>query len=245
MTADRLSAAPHPVTGTLSAFTAAWGQLPSRGFLRVLAISLGAAVVALAALWWGLDHWLSSYTGIATQDHWWARAAGWLANHGAAGLVLLASWFLLPALTTTVMGALLDDIVDAVEQRHYPAHPALHPIGMGLGAWLGLTSGLRMIGINFLLIPVYIVLAFTVIGPFALYLVVNGYLLGRDYLQMVAVRHLGTGGDRAFRARNTDGVFAVGLATSGLLLVPGINLLAPLIGAAMATHVFHQRHANR
>jgi CysZ protein len=222
----------------INAFFKAWAQVPSGPFLRVFLLGSVAALAVLTGLWWLTDGWLSSYAGLP-PGNWWGRTLGWLADHGAVGLTLLATWLLFPAVSTTVMGILLDDVVDAVEAVHYPAAKAPRPMGLSEGAWLGLKSGLRFLGVNLLLSPVYIVLLFTAIGPFILFLLVNGYMLGRDYMQMVSVRHLGKQGDEAFRRANKAMTFGLGVATSLLFLVPVVNLFAPLVGAAMATHLFH------
>jgi uncharacterized protein involved in cysteine biosynthesis len=224
----------------VNAFFKAWSQVPSGRFMRIFLVGSVIALVALFGLWWGLDGWLSSYAGLPPAT-WWGRALSWIADNGAVGLTLIATWLLFPAVATTVMGMLLDDVVDAVEDAHYPQAKAPRPMGLSEGAWLGLKSGLRFLGINLLLSPVYVLLIFTAIGPFILFLVVNGFLLGRDYVQMVAIRHLGADGEGGFRRDNKTIVFAVGLATSLLFLVPVVNLFAPLVGAAMATHLFHEK----
>jgi CysZ protein len=229
------------VIGIIPAFFASLAQVPSRAFMKVALIGIIAALLVLGSMWWGLDGWLSHYDSITKRGTWWAKSIGWLADHGAVGITLLASWFLFPALASMVIGALLDDIVDAVEAKHYPNHSAPTPIGMVLGIKLGVRSGLRLIVINLMLLPAYIILSFTIIGAFALYMLVNGFLLGRDYVQMVAIRHGGAVGDDRFRKKYPFLVLAVGMITSGLFLVPFVNLFAPLIGAAMATHLFHQR----
>jgi CysZ protein len=222
----------------IDAFLKAWAQMSSRAFLRVFLLGSGTALLVLLGLWWGLDHWLGSYDGLPPPT-WWGKALSWLADHGAVAIALVASWLLFPAVATTVMGILLDDVVDAVEARDYPADKAPRPMGKAEGAAMGLGSGLRFLGINLLLAPVYIVLLFTAVGPFLLYLAVNGYLLGRDYVQMVAVRHLEKTGEKQFRQSHKLLVFSVGVATSLLFLVPFVNLFAPIVGAAMATHLFH------
>jgi uncharacterized protein involved in cysteine biosynthesis len=37
--------------------------------------------------------------------------------------------------------------------------------------------------------------------------------------------------------------FTLGVAGTGLFMVPILNLAAPVLGAAMATHLFHGRKA--
>jgi CysZ protein len=233
----------------IRAATLSLAQLFDSRLLRVLGISaaltLTLFLLLAVAAGFGLRFGLAQMS-LAKLPNWLERGWGWIDGLIAAlgGLGLFAGLlFLFPAIATLVMGLLLDDVVDAVEDRHYPAARAPRPTGRLEGLWLGLASGGRMLLVNLLLLPVYGLLLFTGIGPFLLYLLVNGYLLGRDFVQMIAIRHLGRAGEKAHRAKTRNTQFSIGVLTSLLYLVPIANILAPLLGAAMATHVFHQnRH---
>ena len=72
-----------------------------------------------------------------------------------------------------------------------------------------------------------------------LFLAVNAVLVGRDLDEMVAARHP----HLVHAAASRTSRFVLGLVANLLLLVPLVNLLAPIIAAAMATHLFHQRGA--
>ena len=76
-----------------------------------------------------------------------------------------------------------------------------------------------------------------------LFFAANGWLLGRDLGEMVAVRHVPDDGMKAWRASTRWPRLGMGLIVSGLLTVPGINLFAPILGAAMAANLFHGRKA--
>ncbi|TZG24954.1 EI24 domain-containing protein [Sphingomonas montanisoli] len=165
---------------------------------------------------------------------------------GAVALTLLAGWFLFPAIAVGVLCAYIDRVVAIVEARHYPqaAATARSP-GVASVALLGLRSAGRVLLYNLIALPFYILLLFTVIGPFALFVAVNGAALGRDLGEMVASRH----GDRASRAAwlvsSRVGRFLIGAITTFLFLIPFANLLAPILGGAMATHLYHRRtHAH-
>jgi uncharacterized protein involved in cysteine biosynthesis len=106
---------------------------------------------------------------------------------------------------------------------------------------MGLRSAARVVAVNLLLLPVYIVLLATGIGTAAAFLIVNGWLLGRDLGDMVAARHLDAAGVAAWRRGTKGPRFLLGLADAALFLIPVVNLAAPVLGAAMATHLFHGR----
>jgi CysZ protein len=221
-------------------------QLGDARLIRIFLMGAAAGLALLALAWLGLDQLLarvdpSGWPGWLERG--WTAAQSW-----AAGPIVLAlGYFLFPAIATAVMGALLDDVVDAVEAKHYPEDKARRPIGLVEGAWIGLKSGGRFLGVNLLLAPLYLILVFTAVGPVLLYLGVNAWLLGRDYVEMVIIRHQDKAGAVAFLSENGATRFQVGGLTTLAFLVPIANLAAPLFGACLATHAVHGKlgHARR
>jgi uncharacterized protein involved in cysteine biosynthesis len=156
-------------------------------------------------------------------------------------LVLLAHWLLFRAIAVAVIGIFADEIVEAVERRHYPqAHAAARDVPLGRSIAMGLGSASRLIVINVLLSPLYIMLLITGVGTPIAFFLVNSWLLGRDFGDMVAARHMRAGELPKWRGRTRFRRFALGAFGTGIFFIPGFNLLAPVIGAAMATHAFHQ-----
>jgi len=98
---------------------------------------------------------------------------------------------------------------------------------------------------NLIASPFYLLLLVTGVGTLLLFVAVNGVAFGRDLGEMVASRH----GDRVSRKAwlaNTRGQRAgVGAIVTGLFLVPIVNLIAPVLGAAMATHLYHGARRDR
>ena len=216
------------------AFALALGQLGDRTVLAVLAKSLLLTLALFAVLgvgvWWGVDALLATWT--------WHGA---LASAAALVVTVLALWLLFRAVAIAVVGVFADDIVAAVERKHYPAALASAravPVTRSLA--MGLRSAARFVAVNLLLLPLYLVLLATGIGTAAAFLAVNAWLLGRDLGDMVAARHLPAEEMRAWRGATQAKRFLLGLAGTGLFLVPFLNILAPVIGAAMATHLFHR-----
>ena len=88
---------------------------------------------------------------------------------------------------------------------------------------------------NLLAAPFYLLLLVTGVGTLVLVLLVNMLVLGRDLEAMVLARHPGMAPLSA-RDRNL-----LGLVASALFVIPVVNLLAPVLGAAMAVHLLHGR----
>ena len=85
-------------------------------------------------------------------------------------------------------------------------------------------------------------IAYLIFAPFApaIFYALNGYLLGREYYRMIAVRRLGREGAKtAFRA-NLWLIWLTGALMAVPLTIPLVNLLVPVIGVAAFTHLFHR-----
>ena len=217
-----------------SAFVLALAQLGDRPVRAVLAKSLGVTLALFvllgAGVWWGVNALLATWT--------WHGA---LASAAALMVTLLAAWLLFRAVAIAVVGLFADTIGAAVEAKHYRAALAnARDVPFAKSSRMGLASAARFVTVNLLLLPLYLVLLATGIGTAAAFLAVNAWLLGRDLGDMVAARHLSPATMREWRHATQARRFLLGLAVTGLFLVPFLNILAPVIGAAMATHLFHR-----
>jgi uncharacterized protein involved in cysteine biosynthesis len=196
---------------------------------RIVVLGLAIAVASFVVLWIGvaviLDH---------TAFFEW-RALNWLVNLLGAATVVVLSWLLFPALVTIIMGFFLERIAAAVESLDYPGRePARHaPLSETLGTTLRL-MGLTIL-LNLLALPVYL------LAPginFFVFLGLNGYLFGREYFEVVALRRLDATATWAARRRFAGRVFFCGLVIAGLFAVPFVNLVAPVVATAFMVHVF-------
>jgi uncharacterized protein involved in cysteine biosynthesis len=212
-------------------------QLPDRRLVAVFLKSIVLTLLILAGVWYGLDSWLSGSSAPplpAWLQRFWTDAADW----AALPIVVIGGWFLFPGIATGVMGLFLDVVVDAVEDRHYPRAMAHRRVPMAEAGLLALASGLRVVLWNLALAPVYVLLLFTAVGPLILFTAVNGWLMGRDLLEMVAVRHMPRAEASALIASNRALRLRLGFTAAPLFLVPILNLFAPIIAAALAAHAF-------
>ncbi|MDF7773742.1 EI24 domain-containing protein [Sphingomonas sp. AOB5] len=216
------------------------GQLLDRRvaavFLKSLALTALLFAAAGVGLWWGL-HWL-----IDNYGPWMgiSREGGVVADIMTIVVMLFAWWLLFRAIAIGVVGIFADEVVAAVEARHYPqAHAAARDVPFARSVAMGLRSALRLIVINLLFAPVYIVLLVTGVGTAIAFFVVNSWLLGRDLGDMVAARHMGARDLPKWRQKTSFRRFMLGSVGTGVMLVPVLNLIGPILGAAMATHAYH------
>ena len=229
----------------ITAFALALAQLTDRRIVAVLLKSAGLTVVAVGLLGWGL--WEAS---ASLLDGFGLDAM--LGDDGAVRGMLsfvaavLGVWLLFRLVALAVLQLFADEVVAAVEARHYPQIAArARPLGLHREVGLALRSTLRSLLWNLAALPVAFVLIVTGIGPLLVFGVVNAMLLGRELTETVRLRH------RQFGEGDAQGVplpdlsfakrFVLGAICVGLLTVPFVNFLAPVLGAAMATHLVHRR----
>lgn len=220
----------------LSAFFLSVGQLGDPKIIRVLLKSLGVTLTVLllvgAALWYGVVR-LVAWIGATPEAGGWAGAAAVL-------LWLFAGFFLFRVIAVAVIGIFADEVVAAVEAKHYPeALAEARDVPFGRSVAMGLGSAGRLILVNLAVSPLYLLLLITGVGTALLFFVVNGWLLGQDLGDMVAARHVPRKDMKSWRGSTSFQRFLLGLAGTGLFLIPILNLVAPVLGAAMATHLFH------
>jgi CysZ protein len=163
------------------------------------------------------------------------RPLNWLVDLLGGLAVLILSWLLFPAIVTLIMGFYLERVAAAVEALDYPGRgpPRYQPVGEVLAVMLRLT-GLTIV-LNLLALPMYLLIPGI---NLVLFFVLNGYLLGRGYFEVVALRRLDAGEARAMRKRFAGRIFSGGVVIAGLFALPLVNLVAPVIATAFMLHIF-------
>lgn len=205
-------------------------QLGDPAFLGPLLKGLGGAVLVFAGLVaagaWGAE-------ALAGGSGWVARAAAALGGVLALGL---AVWLFVPVMLA-VAGLFLDPVAAAVERRFYPELPPARGAGLAAQVNFNLWFGARMAALSLVTLP--LTLAVPPVGAALLWLV-SAWGLGHGLFEGVAQRRMGVVEARALRRRRELRVLGVGAVLAAVSLVPGLNLLVPVIGTAAMTHLLHK-----
>lgn len=212
------------------AFFKTLGQLPTAPFQRVLWLSIAGSLATAIALWFALNTTLNhtDFIGLAWLD-WIADILGSL-----AALVLLI--LLLPAFIGLIASFMLESICRAVEARHYPHLPDARAQSIMEAVIIGLRFAAILIVLNILLLPlIFFPPVYFVVG-WAL----NGYLLGREFFELVACRRLVPTEIRTLRRKHRLSTMAAGLVIAVVAVVPIVNLILPLFGTAFMLHTFQR-----
>lgn len=216
-----------------AALAKAFGQLADRAVVAVLAKTVTLTLALFGAMGAGLYLALAAAGERYGVDERWAGLAAVL-------LVPVAMWLLFRIVALAVLQFFADEVVAAVEARHYPAlatQAKALPFRRDLAN--SVKGLMRALGYNLLALPVAAVLAFTAIGPAVVFLLVNAVLLGRELTDMAWLRHH-QGDERGNPVPRTERV-VMGAAVAGLMVVPVVNLVAPVIGAAAGAHLVLRR----
>ncbi len=88
---------------------------------------------------------------------------------------------------------------------------------------------------NLLAIPFYLLVPGI---NLVLFLALNGYLLGRGYFEVVALRRLDAAAARMVRRRFAGRILFGGVVIAGLFALPLVNLAAPVIATVFMVRLF-------
>lgn len=223
-------------------FGLALSQLSDPRFRRVFFLGIGLTLILLIGVASGAA-WLIDY--ITPEDAWLPilGEVQWLddlLSWGALFLLLFLSTFLMIPVASAITSLFLDEVADAVEAKHYLNLPRTGTVSF----WDGFRDTVNFFGlliaVNIFALVIYAVLL-VIFPPGAplVFWAVNGFLLGREYFTMVAIRWVGRKAAGDLRKQYRPAIFAAGTLMAIPLSIPILNLVIPILGAATFTHLFH------
>lgn len=228
----------------LSSFFAALGQIGDPRFRRVLGLGIVLSIALLVAVTTGFVWLINSLTGEAAffdilgEVRWLKDLISW----GSFFLISFLSIFLMIPVASAITSMFLDEVAQAVEDKHYPQLPTVDPVPFGDALrdtvnFLGV-----LIGANVLALILYVMFSFA--APF-IFWALNGFLLGREYFTLAAMRRVGRDQAKILRKQHVGTIWIAGTLMAIPLSVPFLNLIIPILGAATFTHLYHRISASR
>ncbi len=193
--------------------------------IKALLLTTVLYVALFAAVWYGIHQ-------LPTLGAPWVNQA---IDVLAPILLVLAPFFLGAPVAAFFASLFLEKFAQEVEARYYPADPRASGAPFGATLFTGLRLSLILVVADLVLLPADAGLPG--IAEVAT-IFVNGWLLGREYFELVALRHLSRSAATALRRRHGGAIFIGGLILSVLTAVPLADLFAPLFGAAFMVHMF-------
>jgi CysZ protein len=207
----------------------AFAMLFDRDFAGMVFWTLVLTAILFVALFVGLEYGLSYLPELGSI---WVNRFLELATP----IVLILAIFFLGAPVAAIVGSLfLERIAAKVDAHFYPNDPR----APGTPVLTGMGESFRLIGlallINVALLPVDV--GVPGLAEVATVLA-NGWLLGREFFELAALRHLSRPQSDALRRRHGLKIYAAGLLIAILTVIPALDLIAPFFGSALMAHLF-------
>lgn len=203
------------------------GQLGDPAIRRLVWLSAGLALTTLVGLVIGAAALLARTTLLN-----WPWLDIIVDVLGVFATLFLAA-LIFPAAIGLIAGLFAERVADAVDRRHHPDQPPCRHQSVGEAV----SIALRFTGLIVLANLLVALLSFWLPGLNLLVLLaLNGYLLGREYFEIAAVRRLDPAQMRTARRRHGATLWLGGMLIAGLLATPVVNLLVPVIATAFMVH---------
>jgi CysZ protein len=209
-------------------------QAFSPPFRTVLLKSVGLALLLLVVIGAGLQ------TALAQLVVLQSGFLDWTAAIASALGILVVLFFAMPPVISLVAGFFLDEIAGEVERTHYPADVPGREQPLGRSLLLALKFAALVLVVN---IGVLLLALIPGINLLAWWLA-NGYLLGREYFELAAMRFGTPQEAQALRRQHRGRIFFGGLMIAAMMAIPIVNLATPLVATAFMVHV-HKRLGRR
>lgn len=227
----------------LDAAIKAVSQMLSPPFRVVLLKSIGLALILIVLVGIGLQSlllWLASAgeswaeTTFGPGAHLTLSILVWIVSVAGALGIILGSVFLMPAITALVGSFFVDDIAEQVERLHYPEDPPGRRLPLPLALLEGVKTALLAVLVYLVAVPFLLFAGFGAV----IFFVATAYLLGREYFELAAMRHLPPSEAKQLRRREQGTTFLAGLFIAGFVSIPIVNLATPLFAMAFMVHVY-------
>lgn len=204
-----------------------WGYL----FASAMISAVLLAATAGGMLWW-LDHW-AALQGEGWFYEWLRKltvsVGGWVA--------LTLGYFLFPIILPFISLLFLDPIIKRMEKTYYPgAEPSVH-LHLGHIFLLAVKFLCIALFLNILAIPFYFIPVVNII----VYYLLNSYLFGREYLEIVGVRYHPPKELRKLRYKHYLHFLLGGLLISLMFTTPVVNFIAPVLATVFMVHLYFRK----
>ena len=222
----------------LTAFFKAVGQIGDPRFRRVLGLGVVLTIALLFGTYAGFLWLIEYFVGpeatlpLIGEVQWVDDLLRW----GSLLVMMILSIFLMVPVASLITSMFLEDVAQAVEYRHYPHLPPVPRVPF----YDGLRDTVNFLGVLIVAnLLAFVLYAFFPFASVFIFWAMNGFLLGREYFTLAAMRRVGRVRARELRKEHSGTIWIAGILMAVPLSVPLINLVIPILGAATFTHLFH------
>ena len=219
----------------INSFLLAFRQLDDSRFIKPLVWSSLLTICSIAILWTFastyIDWWMHTFStdAITWLEGWWPWIR-FFVQFLVAAFAFAIAYFFFGTVHAAYLGLFLDDIIEAVRDRHYPALE-MYPASDLMNSMIdSIRFVLMSLLFNLLMIPFYVLGWFLPPTGLVIQIWINGLLLGKEYGYLIEQRF--APGDRINKFSYTRfGIFA-----KVIWMIPLANFLAPVLLCAAIMH---------
>lgn len=214
-------------------FNEAMSDLSRPALRPILLLCIGLTLVAILLFIGGIVYALTS-TQLLTLG--WADTT--VDILGGVGAVVVA-WFLIPVLMPALAGLFEEAVIRRIEKSSYPHSPAPQDRPLVSEIWQTLRFVLLLLALNIIFLPLF----FLPLVGWLLYYMANGWFVGSAFFTTVADYREGMAAAAKHRRQHRISIWLCGIMLVALANIPLLNLLMPIFGISVMTHLYHQQIA--
>ena len=202
----------------------------------VTLLTIGSIILVLVLGATAIDWAMTSLSN--ALDGWFGIPEGWLriiTQVIGALFLLMIAYFLFASIHAAFLGLFFDDLLDAIRNRHYPQRMAPATFSLSRSLRDSLRFIILSLTVNLIALPFYLIGWFVPPIGLAAQVLVNGYLLGKEYGYLVGLHFLRLEPNRTKFLKE-------GILASLVWMVPLVNFIAPVL---LAGSILHSRLLNK
>ncbi len=210
--------------------------ITSIGKCRLFPLIIASAILAfflVAVLITGIT-WLTTNL-VSFEKQWLDQLVNWTIGI----LTGIGGWFILPVFTVLVAGVFQETTIQRVEQTFYKNKLRKNEPQLWPDILHDIKFTTKALLLNILILPLY----FVGIGLLCS-IMLNSYLLGREFFESAAGHHLGKPAARKLGSMHKKAIYGGGFFITLMTLTPILNLFAPILAIVWMVHVYHSPAIN-
>lgn len=166
----------------------------------------------------------------------------WAVDIIGGGLAFVIGLFLFPIIVPVIVSLFDTNIANHVESVDYPEiGGATYEPSLIAEIGRALRFLVVAVGLNLIVVPLY----FLPLANLPIYFALNGYLLGREFFESMAIRHLSYPDVTKLRRKHRLTVWIAGACVAVAAVTPIVNLFTPVIAVVMMVHLLHLVHLSQ
>jgi len=201
-----------------------WKSVLWASILSILTF-VGIMIIGWSACGWLFDH-LLSYFDFLDEGSWMKNTFRFIVGV----FIFLIGFLFFGSIHTAYMGIFIDQVIDAIQAKHYPEIPLRPAPKIHTSIIIAIRLIVLSFIINILASPLFLLGWFFPPVGMAMQILVNGYLLGKEYSVTVKTR----------LPKNTNyqknSYTLYGAVGATLWMVPIANFFSPLLICASVFH---------